>query len=152
MRPPSSSTLVVMAILIVAASGCALLQHYDEGISFAERLEECRLLDRKVTEAGQLNAIGTFLAGGSGLAAGVKSGNSEALGYISAASGLFGALAAFVHSRHSERFAERHCDAVLNIDTTNDTFRAARDSALKTPYLLDTLRQGRDRVRARQQP
>jgi hypothetical protein len=65
--PQSRAGLAAVPLMLTAVlAGCAILQGYNRGITPVERLKECRLLDRKVTEAGQLNALGTFLAGGAG--------------------------------------------------------------------------------------
>jgi hypothetical protein len=119
------SAIALLYLIALPLSGCviAMLKPYDEGISPQERLKECRLLDRKVTEAGQLNAVGVFLAGGAGLAAGVTDDNSELLGIVSGLFGLFAAWAGWANTRHSERFDDRHCDFILNADTTDSSFR-----------------------------
>jgi hypothetical protein len=135
------------AVLCLTTSGCAMLKSYSEGITPEERLEECRLLDRKVTEAGQLNAIGTFLAGGAGLAAGLAEDDPETYGYISGGFGLFAAWASFAASRHNSRFDARQCAAVLNPDIDSHTFKQGLDSLQARPFVLDSLRKARARVR-----
>ena len=120
-------------------SGCAILQGYNRGITPVERLKECRLLDRKVTEAGQLNAVGTFLAGGAGLAAGVTDGDSEIYGITSGVFGLFAAWAAWAASRHNGRYDARNCQLILNPDVKDPDFRAQIKDLEKWPYALDSL-------------
>jgi hypothetical protein len=142
------SGLAALHLLVaLTLSGCAILKSYDQGITPVERLEECRLLDRKVTEAGQLNAVGTFLAGGAGLAAGVTDGNSEAYGILSGVFGLFAAWAAWSASRHNGRFDSRHCEVILNPDPQDTVFLNKLRELQNSPGALDSLRQYRDSLR-----
>ena len=124
---------------VAALSGCAILQGYNRGITPVERLKECRLLDRKVTEAGQLNAVGTFLAGGAGLAAGVTNGDSEIYGITSGLFGLFAAWSAWAAGRHNSRYEARQCQLILNPDPDDSTFRAQIKSLQQRPYALDSV-------------
>jgi hypothetical protein len=139
------------ALALVPLSACAILQPYNDGITPVERLEECRLLDRKVTEAGQLNAVGTFLAGGAGLAAGVADGDSEAYGILSGAFGLFAAFSSWAANRHNERFNSRQCALILNPDPENALFRSGLDTLQVRLFILDSLKAARARVREQSQ-
>jgi hypothetical protein len=139
----AASTLALMI-----GTGCAVLKAYNEGVTPAERLEECRLLDQKVTEAGQLNAIGVFLAGGAGLTAGLKDGNRQAFGYVSGAFGLFAALAQYMSSRQSSRFASRNCQLILDLNPQDTALKNAIEQLSSKPFVLDSLRYRRDSVKA----
>ncbi len=143
-----SARAAVIALVVAGQTACALLNHYAQGVTPAERLEECRLLDRKVTEAGQMNAIGVFLAGGAGLAAGLKDQNRQAFGYISGAFGLFAALTQYIWTRQSGRFASRNCQLILDFNPQDTALTNAIAKLQYRPFVLDSLQHARDSVRA----
>lgn len=138
----SARVTVFTSMLVMIETSCATLRSYDQGVTPLERLEECRLLDRKVTEAGQLNAIGVFLAGGAGLTAGLKDGNRQAFGYVSGVFGLFAAFAQYLSSRQSSRFASRNCSLVLDGDPRDSIFTNGIKALQRTSYrrALDSLK------------
>jgi hypothetical protein len=146
-QPIDAITATLVGSAVLFSMSCAILRPYNEGITFPERLEECRLLDRKTNIAGQLNAIGTFLAGGAGLVAGVKGDGSEAYGILSGVFGAFAAWASHYANRTNSRFDARHCEIVLNPDTKDPSFIQGVQSLQRTPFVLDSLKAARERGR-----
>ncbi len=142
----AQATLTVVALVV--GTGCALMKSYDQGVTPVERLEECRLLDRKVTEAGQLNAVGTFLAGGAGLTAGLKDQNRQVFGYVSGVFGLFAAFTQYISTRASSRFSSRNCQLMLDGNPQDTSFINGIKSLQHSRFVLDSLHHAADSLRA----
>jgi len=124
--PPRTNQqgLIATAILL---TGCAALGHYNGGITIPERVEECRVLDRKVTFFGSLSSIGSFLSGGTGLASALPTdkGSRVAVGVVSLVSGVFSAVTGYLSGRNVDRFAARNCSFVLNLNPSDTSVATA---------------------------
>jgi len=113
----------LLVVSVCFSTGCAgVWAGYDGPITMPARVEECRLLDRKVTHYGSLATIGAFLSGGTGLAAAFPENKDSrvATGIVSLASGVFAAWSSYLSTRNKDRYAERNCAAILN-GNPNDT-------------------------------
>jgi hypothetical protein len=123
-RRPLLSSVLLFVVCGLAACGGHLLAGYSGPITMNARVEECRTLDRKVTHYGSLSSIGSFLSGGTGLAAALPDdkGSRVTAGIISLASGVFSAWANYLSGRNVDRFAARNCSVILNPNPNDSGF------------------------------